>query len=209
LEAVKLNVALPAIYLNLYDIYKLENDTIKCGEILFQARKIVPDSLAIDVKGYELDYFAMIKDTAKLKAAAIKMFEQYKDKFNVINIVAEHLINSKEYELAQDMIETGLAIDVDNLAMNQQMTYRYYTEALDYNFIAEEKKKLRKWADFDAAVKISNEIFTVAVSWAEKAYDIFKDDESHNKIYNQILVRLLMPVPEDLKEKVDAYNKSR
>jgi tetratricopeptide (TPR) repeat protein len=209
LDATKLNIAFPDIYLNLYDIYKQENDTVKCGEILNQARKVLPDSLAINIRGYELDYLAMIGDTAKLKIAAIKMYEQYKNNLNVINIVTGHLINNKDYLLAEEMLESGLSIAPDNFEMNQQMAYRYYSEAIYYEKIKENKlkKKPRKFIEAEAALNRANEIFAIAVIWAEKAYNIFKDDATHNKMYNQLLVRLQKPVSEELKEKIDSYNK--
>ena len=204
---MKLNVAEPEIYLNLYDIYKEEKDTVECGEILIKARKIIPDEKAIDIKGYELDYFAMIGDTIKLKAAAIKMFEQYKDNPAVINIVAGHLINNKEYELAEEMINVGLAIEPNNFDLNQQMTYRYFYEAIDFNKIVEEKKQLRKYTEATTALDKANEILEKAVIWAEKAYNIYSDDRQHNIMYSQILARLGMTAPDGLKEKVDSYYK--
>jgi tetratricopeptide (TPR) repeat protein len=209
MDATKLNEPESIIYLKLYDVYKQENDTVKCGEILNQARKIIPDSLAIHVKTYELDYFAMTGDTAKLKTAAIKMYEQYKGDIDVINLVVAHLIYNKEYLLAQEMIEAGLEIAPDDFDLNQQMTYRYFYEAIDYDKIKEEKlnEKPRKFIEAEAALNKANEILGVAVIWAEKAYNIEKNDVQHNKMYSQILVRLLMPVPEDLQEKIDSYNK--
>jgi len=207
IDATRLSVPEPIIYLNLYDIFKQDNDTVKCGEILNQAFKAVPDSLSIDVKGYELDYFAMIGDTVKLKSAAIKMFEQYQDNIEVINIIVTHLINNKEYLLAQEMIEVGLAINSNSFEMNNQMTYRYYNEAVDYEKIKEEKlnEKPRKFLEAEAALNKTNELLGIAVEWAEKAYNIYKDDKQHNMMYSQILVRLALVVPDDLKEKVDSY----
>ena len=207
LDAAKLNVATPEIYLNLYDIYKQEQDTAKCGEILNQARKVVAEDLSIDIKGYELDYLAMIGDTAKLKSAALKMFEQYKDNPAVINIIAAHLVNNKEYEIAQEMIETGLSIAPDDFDLNQQMTYRFYYEAIDYDKIKEAKlnEKPRKFIEAEAALNKANEILGIAVGWAEKSYNIKGDDRLHNIMYRQILVRLQMLVPEELQRKVDAY----
>jgi len=207
LDAVKLNVAEPEIYLNLYDIYRQENDTVKCGEILNQARKVIPDSLSINVKGYELDYYAMLRDTAKLIEAAVSMFEQYSNSVAVINIVAGHMVNNKEYQRAEDMIEKGLAIEPNNFDLNQQMTYRYYYEAIDYDKIKEEKlsEKPRKFTEAEAALNKANEILAIAVTWAEKAYNIYKEDRLHNIMFRQILARLGMPIPEDLQQKVDSY----
>jgi len=207
LDAAKLNVPIPQIYLTLYDIFKQENDTVKCGEILTQARKVIPDSLATNVKGYELDYFAMIRDTAKLKKAVTQMFEQFKDKPAVINIIVGHLLNIKEYALAEEMIKVGLEIAPNDFDLNQQMTYRYFYEALDYDKIKEEKLKIKRYLDAEAAVKKTNEILESAVIWADKAYQIRNDDKEHNIMFGQILVRLDIPFPEGLKEKIDSYRK--
>jgi tetratricopeptide (TPR) repeat protein len=206
-DATKLNVPEAVIYLSLYDIYKQENDTIKCGEVLNQVRKVLPDDMA--VREYELDYFAMIGDTAKLKATAIKMFEQYNKQIDVINIVVTYMVNNKEYLLAQEMIEAGLEIKPDDFELNNQMTYRFFNEALDYQILREERlnERPRNTVGAEEAKVKMNEILETAVIWAEKAYNLDKDDVQHNKMYSQILVRLLKPVPEDLQEKIDFYNK--
>jgi len=209
LDAAKLNVALPDIYLNLYDIYKQEKDTVKSGEILAQARKVIPDDLAIDVKGYELDYFAMIGDTGKLKEAALKMFEQYKDNPAVINIVAGHLVNNREYLLAEEVINAGLAIVPNDFDLTQQMAFRFYFEAIDWDNIKEAKlnERPRKFIEAEAALQKANEILETALVWVEKAYNINNEDIQNNIMYLRILVRLQHPIPEGLQEKVDSYRK--
>jgi len=209
LEAAKLNTPLPDIYLSLYDIYKQENDTIKAGEILQIARKVVPEDLAIDVKGYELDYFAMIGDTARLIEAALKMFEQYRDNPVVINIVAGHLVNNREYLLAEEIINVGLSIAPDDFDLNQQMTYRFFYEAVDWDNIKEAKlnERPRKFTEAEAALQKANEILETALIWAEKAYNINQDDMYHNLMLSRILVRLQKPFPEGLQEKIDSYRK--
>jgi tetratricopeptide (TPR) repeat protein len=213
IDASKLNLAVPEIYLNLYDIYAKEKDTVKCGEILNQARKVLPDSLSTNVKSYELDFFAMTRDTAKLKSAAIKMYEQFKDNPAVINIVVGHLINNKEYLLAEDMIKNGLVVDPNDFDLNQQMGYRFNCEALDYIEIASEKSKEKfkenpnKYTEIEAAQKKSKEIFEIARNWVEKAYQLNPNDRDNNIMYSRILVRLNIEVPQELKEKVDSYYK--
>jgi len=207
LDAAKLNMAVPDIYLGLYDIYKEEQDTVKCGEILIQARKVVPDSLSIDIKGYELDYYAMLGDTAKLKAASLKMYEQYKDNIEVIKIVTMYLVNNREYSLAENIINIGLDMAPNDFDLLQQMTYRYFYEAVDYDNMCEERKKNKKWLEAQTYLKKANEILETAVIWAEKAYKIKQDDKKHNIMYLQILVRLDKSIPDGLKEKVDSYRK--
>jgi tetratricopeptide (TPR) repeat protein len=72
LDAAKLNVPERSIYLQLYNMYEKEKDTVKCGETLAQARKLIPDDL--EIKGYELGYFAMLGDTINLRIAAKTIF---------------------------------------------------------------------------------------------------------------------------------------
>ena len=205
LDAANLNVAIPDIYLNLYDLYKKEKDTVKCAEILIKARKAVPDSLAFDIKSYELDYFAMLGDTTKFKNAAIKMIDQYKGNPSDIIIIATRLVNNKEYELAEEIINEGLTIASDDFDLIQQMTYRFFYEAIDYNNIVEEQKQLRKFSAAEVALNKANEILESALIWAEKGYSIFQDDRSLNIMFSQILARLGKTAPEGLKEKVDSY----
>ena len=207
LDAAKLNAPLPDIYLNLYDLYKHENDTVKCGEILQHARKVIPEDL--DVKGYELDYFAMTGNIEKLKEAALKMFEQHRDNPAVINIVAAHLVNNREYLLAEEIIQVGLSIDPNNFELNQQMALRFFYEAADWEEIKEAKlkEKPRKFIEAEEALKKANEILGSALIWAEKAYNIKSDNMSLNLMLSRILVRLQKPVPEELQIKVDSYRK--
>ena len=205
LDAAKLNVAVAEIYLSLYDIYKDEKDTVKCGEILVQARKVVPDSLSLLIKAYELGYFAMIGDTVKLKNAALKMFEQNKNNIDVIILVAEYLIDSKEYLLAEEMLKAGLEISPNNFNLNHQLTSRYFYEAMDFEVAMNEKVKIKRYLDAKPLRDKSLEIMGTAVIWAEKAYNIDKNDKKHNIMYSQILVRLDLELPEGLQEKIDSY----
>ena len=205
LEAAKLNVADPYIYLSIYDIYKQERDTVKCGEILTQARKIIPDSIAIDVKGYELDYFAMMGDSTKLINAAVAMYEQNKNNIEVIKLVSTHLINNKEYTLAREMIDAGLKLVPNDFDLTQLMGYAFNSEALDYFNKTEELKSLKKYTPALEYRDKYMETYKLALPWAEKAYQINAEDRDNNIMLQRIYVRLEMEVPAELKEKVDSY----
>lgn len=209
LDATRLNAPVSDIYLSLYDIYKQDKDTVKCGEILTQARKVIPDSLALDVKGYELDFFAMIGQTEKLKSAALKMYDQYKTNPAVLNIVAGHLINNKEYIQGEEVSRAGLAIDPDNFDLSQQMAYRYFYEAIDYDLICEAKKneRPRKFIEAEAALKKANEILEDAFIWSDKAYQLNKDDMQNNIMLRKIMARIGKPVSQELEDKVNSYIK--
>jgi len=209
-EATKLGLPLPDLYLNLYDIYKQEKDTVKCGEILVLARKAINDSLAIDVKAYELDYFAMIGDTSKLKKAALKMFEEYRNNPTVISIIATHLINNKDYLLAEELLNAGLAIAPNDFDLNQQMAYRYYNEAADWEVVKDAKlnERPRKFTEAEEALNKANKCLEMGLEWIEKAYKIRQEDMHNNIMYLRTLVRLQKPIPDGLQEKVDSYRKN-
>ena len=207
IDATKLNVPVPDIYLSLYDLYRKEKDTVKCGEILTQAKKAIPDSLALNIRAYELDYYAMIGDSAKLVDAALKMFEKNKENIEVIIMVSGYLVNGKLYTKAEEIINAGLAIDSKNFELNQLMASRFYFEAYDYDEITQAKINLRRYIEAEKLLNQANEILKTAVIWAEKAYKINQNDPKHNIMYNGILVRLMMDAPEGLPEKVKSYQK--
>jgi tetratricopeptide (TPR) repeat protein len=209
IDATKLNVPEPVIYLTLYDIYRKEKDTVKCGEILTQARKAIPDSLALNIRAYELDYYAMVGDSAKLVDAALKMFEKNKENKDVIIMVAGYLINGKLYTQAEEILNVGLERYPDNFDLNQLMASRFYFEAVDYDRKKEDLVALRKYMAAQPLLEKANEILGTAVIWAEKAYKINQDDRLHNIMYNEILVRLMMDAPEGLQEKVNSYLKKQ
>jgi tetratricopeptide (TPR) repeat protein len=208
LDAAKLNVPVRNIFLQLYNLYEKEQDTTKCGEVLAQARKLIPDDL--EIKGYELSYFAMLGDTTNLKIAAKAIFEQTKTNPDGIAFVVEYMVDNKEYLLAEEMIETGIAIAPDDFDLNLQMTYRYFYEAEDFEKIRDAKlnERPRNTEGAKVAEAKRDELWEKGVFWAEKAYNINKDDVKLNKMYNYMLLRLRKNVPEDLIEKIDSYNKS-
>ncbi len=206
-EAAKLKVDFAEIYLNLYDEYKALNDTVNCGKILATGRGAVPDSAALDLKGYELDYYAFCGETEKFEQAADTLFKMYSTEPAVINIIAIHLLNKGYLEKAEPMILAGLAIDSNNFALNQQMAYRYYYELEKFQ---EESTAARAEQNWDKVREIQakeKEVLAVAHKWLEKAYSINADDRNNNIMLNQVKLRLLMPVPPELKEKVDSYYK--
>ena len=203
LDAAKLNTPDPVIYINLYEIYKQEKDTVKCGEILNQARKVVSESM--EFKVYELGYYEMIGDSAKLIDAALKMYEQNKTDFEIINMVAGYLVNNRLYKQAEEIIKEGLAIYPNSFELNSQMAFRFYFEAVDYDRKKEDLLALKKYMAATPLLEKANEILETAVIWAEKAYKINQDDREHNIMYSGILVRLMMDAPEGLQEKVNSY----
>jgi hypothetical protein len=119
------------------------------------------------------------------------------------------MVDNKEYLLAEEMIEAGIAIDPNHFDLNLQMTYRYFYQAEDYEKLRDARynAKPRDIAGSEVAKEKRNELWGKGVVWAEKAYKINKDDAKLNKMYNYMLLRLSKDVPEDLKERIDSYNK--
>ncbi len=204
-EAAKLRVQIADIYLNLYDVYKEKNDTVNCGKILASGRKVIPDTLALDLKGYELDYYAMCGQMDKFEEAADELFEMYKTEPVVINIVAIHLLNKGYFEKADTIIRAGLAIDSNNFALNQQMGYRYFYLLEPFQKQIEEYSDAQNWDKVKETRDKEKEVLTEAHKWLDKAYSINSDDRNNNLMLTQVKLRLMLPVPDALKEKVKSY----
>ncbi len=207
-SAAQLEVMVPNIYLDLYDEYKQRNDTVNCGKVLALGKKVIPDSLALDLKGYELDFYAMCGQTEKFESAADELFEMYKTEPAIINIIVIHLLNRGYYEKAEPMILAGLAVDSNNFALNQQMGYRYYYEAIKYQNLMEEPRKNQNWDKVRELQAEEKVMFEKAHKWLEKSYALNPDDQNTNIMLQQMKIRLYLPVPEELKAKVDSYRKS-
>lgn len=57
----------------------------------------------------------------------------------------------------------------------------------------------------NALKEVQKGILQNAHTWSEKAYNLNPNDVNNNVMLQQIKVKLLLPVPEELKAKVDSY----
>lgn len=210
-EVVKLKFPDPAVYLDLYDLYKEEKDTVNCGKILKTALKNVPEDKRADIEAAELDYFAMTGQTDKLNSTCDMMATKYEKSAPVLALIANHLVNNGQYEKAESVINKGLAVDPNNAELNFQMASRYFFEALANQDLQDQTMKSKEGSYAERAEKVNElkaaqkTILENAHTWSEKAYNINPNDMNNNVMLQQIKLKLLLPVPDELKAKVDSY----
>ncbi|MCQ2271063.1 MAG: hypothetical protein MJZ52_07560 [Bacteroidales bacterium] len=210
-ETVKLGFPDATVYLDLYDIYKEEKDTVNCGKILKTALKNVPADKQADIEAAELDYFAMTGQMDKLNSTCDAMATKYEKSAPVLALIANHLVNNAQYEKAESVINKGLALDPNNADLNFQMATRYFFEAVANQDLQDQTMKSKEGSYMERAEKVNElkaaqkTILENAHTWSEKVYSINPNDVNNNVMLQQIKVKLLLPVPEELKAKVDSY----
>ncbi len=213
-EIVKLKFPDPGVYTELYDIYKEEKDTVNCGKILKTAMKVVKEENKADIEATELDYFAMTGQIDKLNATCDEMATKYEKHAAVMVLIANHLVNNAQYEKAESVINKGLAVatkpeDIANLDF--QMATRYFFEAIANQELQDQAMKSKEGSYMERAEKVNElkaaqkTILENAHVWSEKVYVLNPDDVNNNVMLSQIKVKLLLPVPDELKAKVDSY----
>lgn len=210
-ETVKLGFPDATVYLDLYDLYKEEKDTVNCGKILKTALKNVPADKQADIEAAELDYFAMTGQMDKLNSTCDAMAAKYEKSAPVLALIANHLVNNAQYEKAETVINKGLALDPNNADLNFQMATRYFFEAVANQDLQDQTMKSKEGSYMERAEKVNElkaaqkTILENAHTWSEKVYSINPDDANNNVMLQQIKVKLLLPVPDELKAKVDSY----
>ncbi len=213
-EVVKLKYPGSEAYLDLYDIYKEEKDTVNCGKILKTAIKNVPEDKRADIEAAELDYFAMTGQIDKLNATCDEMAAKYEKSAAVLVLIANHLVNNAQYEKAEGVINKGLAVaqkSEDIAELNFQMASRYFFEAVANDKMQEEIMKSKEGSYMERAEKVNalkdaqKPILEKAHAWSEKVYQLNPNDRNNNEMLQQIKMKLMLPVPDELKAKVDSY----
>lgn len=213
-EAVKLNFPDPVVYLDLYDLYKEEKDTVACGKILKTALKVLPEDKQADIEAAELDYFAMTGQIDKLNSTCDAMAVKYEKSAPVLALIANHLVNNAQYEKAEGVINKGLAVaqkSEDIAELNFQMASRYFFEAVANDKMQEEIMKSKEGSYMERAEKVNalkdaqKPILEKAHAWSEKVYQLNPNDRNNNEMLQQIKMKLMLPVPDELKAKVDSY----
>lgn len=205
LEAAKVKTPVPEIYLLLYDLYKSENDTTRCGEIIVTAKKNVPAERVIIIQELELEYYVMTGDLEKLNAATDKLAIEYADSAAFIAKLALYMTNSDQFQKAESYLEKGLALDSTNFELNQQMGYRYFFEAITYQNLMDKATEDRNWDKLRELKEKEKIVLEKAHAWVEKAYMINNNDRENNIMLQQLKVKLIKEVPQELKDKVDSY----
>jgi tetratricopeptide (TPR) repeat protein len=204
-EAVAIKTPIPEIYILLYDLYKEEKDTVKCANVIKSAKKHVPANGLIKIYELELEHLTMSGEQEKFIALADKLAEENPENISLLAKLALYMTNNDQFEKAETYLKQGLAIDSSNFELNQQMGYRYFFEAIKYQNLMDQATNDKDWNKLKELREAEKNILELAHTWVEKAYLINNDDRGNNIMLQQLKVKLLKEIPEELKEKVDSY----
>lgn len=197
--------AYPACYTELYYIYQAENDTVNCGKILDKGFAVLPVEKQGELVEAQMNYYSMTDQKDKLMALCDTMLKRNPGDLTTVVNCANYLSNFKAYEKAEEILTEALAKDPNNFKLNSQMAYRYFMEVVDYEDRIEAAKNAKQWGEMNPLREAQKPVLQKAHDWSDKAYQINPDDRQNNIMLQQLKVKLLIPVPEDLKAKVDSY----
>lgn len=194
-------------YVELYYLYKDENDTVKCGEILAKAEKIFgeknPDKL------YEpmMDFYAMTGDEAKLLAIVDKAIATGNPAMTPI--CATYLTNAKQYTKAEQILREALATNPNDFTLLSKMGYRYAMEYYDIMDRRQEAMNTRKYEEATRLFQSEERKAAMenAHEWCQKAYEAKPDDLANNRILREMKVQLKIEVPQELNDRINARMK--
>ena len=205
INGVKTNTTYHNIYLDLCDIYKAEKDTANFFKTIQAAKKNVPDSMALDIYIYELEYYALTKNVDKMNATRDLIFEKYGKTVQTIILVVAYLTENQQLESANELLLQGLEMDPLNFKLNSWMARRYYVEGLKYEDEYAQAIANKKYDLINSINAKKKEALEKAHEWAEKAYQINSDDMDNNIRLHSYKSILQKEIPEDLKRKVESY----
>lgn len=197
--------AYPACYTELYYIYQAENDTVNCGKILDKGFAAISADKQGELVEAQMNYYSMTNQKDKLMALCDTMLKKNPGDLTTTLNCANYLSNFKAYDKAEEILTEALAKDPNNFKLNSQMAYRYFMEVVDYEDRIEAAKNAKQWGEMNPLREAQKPVLQKAHDWSDKAYQINPDDRQNNIMLQQLKVKLLIPVPDDLKAKVDSY----
>jgi len=196
-----------AAYVELYYLYKDENDTVKCGEILSKAEKIFGEKNPAGLYEPMMDYYAMTGDEAKLLTIVDKAIATGNPAMTPI--CATYLTNAKQYAKAEQILREALATNPNDFTLLSKMGYRF---AMEYYDIMDRRQTAMNTRQWEEATRLfqSEERKSAMQStheWCQKAYEVNPDDLANNRILREMKVQLNIPVPQELNDRINARMK--
>ena len=204
LKSIKAYPELSSVsYTTLYDVYKSEKDTANCEVILTKGLAVFPNDEALLES--QIDYYDMTGQNEKLLALCDTMLARNPGNDTVAANCANYLSNARKFEKAEEILSGLLEKNPQSFDLNFQMAYRYFMEVVEYEDKIDAAMKAKQYAEVNPLRTAEKEIIQKAHDWSQKAYDINNDMQKNNIMLQQLKVKLLIPVPEELKAKVDSY----
>ena len=194
---------LSASYTTLYDVYKSEKDTVNCGKILEKGLAAFPEDE--DIMKAQIDFFDMTGQGEKVLALCDTMLAKKPGDLTVAANCANYMSNAKYFQKAEEILTGLLEKNPNDFQLNFQMAYRYFMEVVEYEDKIDAAMKAKQYAEVNPLRTAEKEIIQKAHDWSQKAYDINGNVQQNNIMLQQLKVKLLIPVPEELKAKVDSY----
>jgi tetratricopeptide (TPR) repeat protein len=194
-------------YVELYYLYKDNNDTVKCGEILTKAEKIFGEKSPAQLYEPMMDYYAMTGNEEKLMAIVDKAIAT--GNADMIPICATYLVNAKHYAKAEQILKDAIAAKPNDFTLLSKMGYRYAMEYYDIMDRRQTAMNTRKWEEATRLFQSEERKAAMqnAHEWCQKAYEVNPDDLANNRILREMKVQLNMEVPQELNDKINARMK--
>ena len=215
-KAINNGFVAPNAYVELYYLYKADNDTAKCEGILKTALNSLKDEDKILLAEPRMDYYASINDNENLISVVDEVMAGINAKgtksaedLNMIVICATWLNNSKAYDKAVNILNDAMAQFPNDFGLLSQMGYRYYEEMHDYMDKVKELQNQKRWNDANT-INLSPEFRQLkenAHEWCEKAYQANSDNLDNNKRLRELKVLLQKEIPQELNDKINAHLK--
>lgn len=205
-------------YIELFDIYKAENDTVNCEKIIKQAKSNLDPKLIKVMYDIELDYLSMLNDQAGLCALcdsimAKTTFKEEGDTLLIANC-ANYLTNIGALTKAEELLNAALVKVPNDYKLFEQMAYRYYQEMFAYDKQKEDLQAKKDWTGVTNLIKADsewsinrNKAIEKAHEWAEKAFqlkDTRYDNLANNRRLKQLKTLLKLPIPQELDDAIKA-----
>jgi len=205
LAAVNTNTTDPTPYLWMYDIYRQTNDTINCAKMINACLKHVPAEKQMNVSGYRLDYYGLVGDITKMTEVADSIIAKYGDNVAVVSMVAGHLLNHRQYEKTESILNKSLTTAPNNFDLNYQMGSRFYLESLDHKEAADKFLNDNNHSAMRKEQLAQRDCMEKSYPWIFAAYQANNEDVQTNRILYTLCLMLGKEVPSGLKEKIDSY----
>ena len=194
-------------YVELYYLYKDNNDTVKCGEILTKAEKIFGEKSPAQLYEPMMDYYAMTGNEEKLLAIVDKAIATGNP--DMIPICATYLVNAKKYDKAEQILKDAIAANPKDFTLLSKMGYRYAMEYYDIMDRRQTAMNTRKWEEATRLFQSEERKAAMqnAHDWCQRAYEVNSDDLTNNRILREMKVQLNLEVPQELNDKINARMK--
>ena len=176
---------------------------MNCGKILAKGLAAFPEDE--DIMKAQIDYFDMTGQSEKVLALCDTMLAKKPGDLTVAANCANYMSNAKYFQKAEEILTGLLEKNPNDFQLNFQMAYRYFMEVVEYEDKIDAAMKAKQYAEVNPLRTAEKEIIQKAHEWSQKAYDINGNNQQNNIMLQQLKVKLLMPVPEELKAKVDSY----